>query len=353
MGRVDVERASAPGLTGMPVALGKDVLIHFETRATRPPVFRITQALISDAIARNRATVTTSLGEDLKDMSWLATAGGFVTSLDVLCDPSFPLRDLPRVAPKLRWIHVTGAGIEPLLPLDWLPPDVSLTNNSGVHVEKIRESAAMMLLMLNARLPAIVSNQRKASWQQLFSPAIAGRTVLVIGVGDMGGAVAAAARHYKLRVLGVRRSGGAHPDVERMYRPDELDAALPLADFIVLAAPLTSETAALIDRRRFALVKRGAGLINIGRAGLIALAALVDALEDGTLSGAILDVYDPEPLPADSILWRTPNVILMPHVTSDDEQKYLPKTLDLVFENVRRLSAGQPLLNLVDPQRGY
>jgi phosphoglycerate dehydrogenase-like enzyme len=353
VGRAYVERESKPGLTGMLAVLGKDDLIHFETRGTRPPVFRVTSALLSDAIARNHATVTTSLGEDLKDMTWLEKAVGFVTSIDVLCDPTFPLRHLARVAPKLRWIHVTGAGIEPLLPLDWLPRHVSLTNNSGVHVEKVRESAAMMLLMLNARLPAIINNQHKAVWQQMFTPTIAGRTVLIIGVGDMGGAVAAAARHYKLRVIGVRRSGAAHPDVERMYRPDELDDALPLADFVVLAAPLTNETAALIDGRRLALFKRGAGLINIGRAGLIELQALIDALKNATLSGAILDVYDPEPLPGDSVLWDAPNVILMPHVTSDDEQKYLPKTLDLVFENVRRLSAGRPLLNLVDPVRGY
>ena len=133
-----------------------------------------------------------------------------------------------------------------------------------------------------------------------------------------------------------------------MYRPDELDDVLPIADFVVLAAPLTQETTALLDRRRFALLKRGAGLINIGRAGLIELAALIDALKDETLCGAILDVHDPEPLPVDSVLWQTPNAILMPHVTSDDEQRYLPKTLDLVFENVRRLLAGQPLLNLVD-----
>jgi phosphoglycerate dehydrogenase-like enzyme len=332
---------------------GEHALIHFETRATRPPIFRITPALVADAIARNRATVATSLGEDLKDTSWMRTAVGFVTSLDVLCDAAFPLRDLARVAPKLRWIHVTGAGIEPLLPLDWLPQHISLTNNSGVHVEKIRESAAMMLLMLNARLPAIASNQRAGKWQQIFSPTIAGRTVLIIGVGDMGGAVAEAARHYKLRVLGVRRSGAPHPDVERMYRPDEIDVAMPLADFVVLAAPLTGETRALIDRRRLALFKHGAGLINIGRAGLIDHDALIDALQDGKLSGAILDVYDPEPLPADSVLWRAPNVILMPHVTSDDEQKYLPKTLDLVFENARRLSTGNALLNLVDRVRGY
>jgi phosphoglycerate dehydrogenase-like enzyme len=337
----------------MPLRPAKNAMLHFETRATRPRVFRMTSALISEAIARNRATVTTSLSEDLADMSWLNTAVALVTSIDVLCDSRFPLRALGSVAPNLRWIHVTGAGIEPLLPLDWLPSRMVLTNNSGVHVEKIRESAAMMLLMLNAGLPAIVTNQCNASWQQIFSPTIAGRTVLIIGVGDMGGAVAAAARYYKLRIVGVRRSGAAHADVDRMCRPDELDDVLPLADFVVLAAPLTKDTEALIDRRRFALFKRGAGLINVGRAGLIDHEALIDALRERIISGAILDVYDPEPLPETSPLWQAPNAILMPHVTSDDEDQYLPKTLDLVFENVRRLSAGQPLLNVVDPQRGY
>jgi phosphoglycerate dehydrogenase-like enzyme len=332
---------------------GIDALIHFETRAAKPPVFRMTQPLIADALARNKVRVRTSLGEDLKDLSWLATATGFVTSIDVICDPKFPLRELAAVAPRLHWIHISGAGIEPLVPLDWLSPQMLLTNNSGVHTDKIRESATMMLLMVHARVPAIVSNQREARWQQIFTSTIAGRTVLIVGVGDMGGAVAVAARGLGYHVLGVRRSGAPHPDVGRMYQPEEIDEALPVADVVVLTAPLTAETSMLIDRRRFGLFKRGAGLINIGRAGLIDHAALVEALEDGTVSSAVIDVYDPEPLPSDSPLWHVPNLLLMPHVSSDDDQRYLPKTLDLVFENCRRLMAGEPLLNLVDRRFGY
>ena len=110
---------------------------------------------------------------------------------------------------------------------------------------------------------------------------------------------------------------------------------------------------ALIDRRRLRLVKKGAGLINIGRAGLIVHAALVDALQGGALSGAIIDVYDPEPLPSDSLLWAADNLIMMPHVTSDDEDRYMPKTLDLALENFVRLDKGIPLLNVVDRQREY
>jgi phosphoglycerate dehydrogenase-like enzyme len=300
-------------------------LIHFETLSDRPRVFRMTQTLIADAKDRNKMKTPTSLGEDLLDLSWLSRAVGLVTHNDVLINPKFPLRELAAAAPKLRWIHVTGAGIEPLLPLDWLPQIAVLTNNSGVHADKVRESSAMMLLMLNSRVPAIVSNQRRAHWHQIFTRVIRGKTVLIIGVGDMGGAAAEAARRLGLRVLGIRRSGASHPDVDQMFRTDELDAALTLADFVLLSAPLTPETKLLIDERRIRLMKQGAGLINIGRAGLVDYAALADALHEGRLSGAVLDVYDPEPLPSTSPLWAVSNLILMPHVTSDDEDQYLPR----------------------------
>jgi phosphoglycerate dehydrogenase-like enzyme len=328
-------------------------LIHFETFSDRPPVFRITQDLISAAQDRNKVIVRTSVGEDLLDLSWLSTAVGLVTHNDVLTNPKFPLRKLSEVAPRLRWIHITGAGIEPLLPLDWIPQKTVLTNNSGVHADKIRESAAMMLLMLNSRVPKILSNQRKAHWEQIFTPVIRGKTVLIIGVGDMGGAAAQAGRQLGLRVLGIRRGGAPHPDVHEMYRIDAVDKLLPSADFVILAAPLTPETHYLMDRRRISLMKIGAGLINIGRAGLADYAALADSLRDEKLSGAILDVYDPEPLAPDSPLWSLDNIILMPHVTSDDERDYLPNTLDLAFQNFDRMMRGLSMFNIVEPERGY
>ena len=313
---------------------------------TEPPI----------AAARARSGVPgirISLGEDLRDLGWLADADALVTSNDVIRDPRFPIGDLAGAAPRLRWIHIIGAGIEPLLPLDWLPAGVTLTNNSGVHVEKMRESAMMALLMLNARLPAIVTNQRKARWDPIFTSRIVGKTVLIVGVGDMGGAAARAARGLGLRVIGVRRSGAAHPDVERMVPTAALDAVLPEADFVVLAVPLTPDTANLIDRRRIGLMKAGAGVLNVGRAGSLDHTALAEALASGRLSGAVLDVFDPEPLPVSAPLWHADNVVLTQHVTSDDLDEYLPKTYELVFANAARLLRGEPLLNAVDPARGY
>jgi phosphoglycerate dehydrogenase-like enzyme len=327
--------------------------IHFETGRNKPPVFRMTAPLIAEAATRSGLTgLRTSLGEDLATLDWLADAAGLVTSNDMLRNPRFPLRRLAEAAPLLRWIHVIGAGIEPLLPLDWLG-SVTLTNNSGVHAEKMRESAMMALLMLNARMPAITANQRQARWQQIFTPSLAGKTVLIIGVGDIGAAVAGAAKTLGLAVIGVRRGGTPHPDVDRMVAIDALDTVLPEADFVVIATPQTPATHHLIDRRRIALMKRSAGLLNIGRAGCLDHDALVDALARDALSGAILDVYDPEPLPAGSPLWQVPNLILIPHVSSDDSERYMPKTLDLAFANAGRLQRGETLLNRVDPALGY
>jgi phosphoglycerate dehydrogenase-like enzyme len=327
--------------------------IHFETRASKPRVFHLNEEVIEAAKRRHGLDIQTTLGSDLADMSWLGRTHALVTSNDVIRDSKFPIASLAGAAPNLRWIHIIGAGIEPLLPLDWLPSSVILTNNSGVHAEKARESATMVLLMLNARMPAILTNQRNGVWEQIFTPTIKGKTALIIGVGEMGGAVAAAARGLGLKVLGIRRSGLPHPNVDEMFAIDQLDRVLGLADFVVLAAPLTSATRGLLDRQRVGRMKHGAGLFNFGRAGLLDHAALLEALEEGRISGAVLDVFDPEPLDEASPLWQGPNVLLTPHVTSDDLEGYLPKTLDLVFENVRRLEHGQALRNVVDRAREY
>jgi phosphoglycerate dehydrogenase-like enzyme len=182
---------------------------------------------------------------------------------------------------------------------------------------------------------------------------VAGRTVAVIGVGSMGGAVAAQAKKLKLRVLGVRRSRRPHRHVDAMFAPSELGRVLAQADFVVVAAPLTSETRGLLGAKELDLMKPGAGLINMGRAAIVDYEALRERLSSGRLGGAVLDVTDPEPLPAESPLWRTPNLIITPHVSSDDAERYTPRTLDLLFRNMKRFLSGVPLRNRIDRSAGY
>ena len=314
------------------------------------PVFQIRPEQYEAAAARHRslaARVDATIDWDL------ASFDDAMRTAEVLIGWRFPREDLARRAPHLKWIHMTGAGIEHIMPLDWLPPGAVVTTNSGVHALKAGEFAAMAILMISNRIPSMFTAQREGRWHRMFTTPVRGKTLLIIGVGAMGGAAAERAQQLGMRVLGIRRSGRRHRHVDEMWRPADLDRLLPRADIVLVTVPLTRETRQLIGKRELDLMKPEAGLINMGRARVLDYDTLAAKLTRGELSGAILDVFDPEPLPADSPLWSTPHLLISPHVSSDDVLNYVPRTLDLVFENVRRYVQGRPLQNRVQPDREY
>ncbi len=272
---------------------------------------------------------------------------------DILLTWDLPTDDLAAVAPKLKWIHCIGAGVEHLCPLDWLPAGVTLTNNKGAHADKAGEYALMAILMLHNKMPAILSNQRAARWESLYSTPIEGKTVGLIGVGSIGGGAARQLARLPVHVIGVSRHGRPHPDVAEMVAIDGLDAALPRMDYVFVSLPATPETVGLFDRERLQLLKPGAGIANVGRGATFDYAALLELIEQDYLSGAVIDVFDDEPLPADSPLWRARNVVVTPHVSADDGDRYVPITLQLFLDNLRRYIAGDALRNRVDPALGY
>ena len=276
-----------------------------------------------------------------------------MATAEVLVTWNLPTENLGGVAPRLQWIHIIGAGVEHLTPLDWLPPGVALVNNKGVHAVKGGEFGLMAILMLHTAMPAVISNQAKAVYDSIFSPPIAGKTVAVIGVGNIGRSVAKHAQALGLRVLGVSRHGNPVDEVDEIFPVAQLDAVLPRADFVFVVTPLTDETRNLLSRERLALLKPGAGLVNIGRAAVVDYRALAEKLTSGALSGAIIDVFDQEPLPPTSPLWRVPNLILTPHISSDDGNAYVALTLQLFFENMQRHLNGEPLHNQVRADLGY
>ena len=238
------------------------------------------------------------------------------------------------------------------MPFDWLPEDVTLTNNSGAHGAKAEDSSAMALLMLNARMPEVLTNQRQRRWKQIFSTPIAGKTAVVIGFGDLGQAAGRAAKKLGLHVIAVTRSGKPARPADEVHTASHIDRVLPKADFVIVTTPLTPQTRGLLNRDRLDLLKPEAGLVNIGRSPIVDYAALVDKLSQGELSGAVLDVFDPEPLPADSPLWTTPNLVITPHITCDDP-RYIDQLFDTWFANLERFIAGRKLKNIVDRQLGY
>ncbi|HVM81104.1 MAG TPA: D-2-hydroxyacid dehydrogenase [Stellaceae bacterium] len=262
-----------------------------------------------------------------------------------------PLPSLAERAPKLRWLQSCSAGVEKLLP--YIPADVTITNASGVHGPRGGEYAMTAILMLNSRVPAFVTNQQRRVWDQMQTTPVAEKTLVLLGVGAIGSVAAKLARQFGMRVIGVTRSGRPQRNVDRMYRPKDLARLLPKADFLLGILPLTPETEGLIGRAELDLLPRHAGVANLGRARVMDYDALAEKLRRGELSGAVLDVFYEEPLPADSPLWAVPNLILSPHCAVDDESIYVARCLEIFFGNLKRYLAGRTLENVVDPKLGY
>src|SRR5688500_15452683 len=275
----------------------KTLHLHLESSSKSPALFHLTEERWKAAAQRHRATargleVTIGMDGDILDKA-LKTA-------DVMINSSPPRERLRERAPRLRWIQTTGAGVDALLPLDWLPRDIALTNNSGAHSAKAEGSCAMAISLLNSRLPQMLANQRAHRWEQIYTNPVAGKTVVVIGFGDLGRSAGRAARKLGAKVIAVTRSGKAGRPADAAFPVSRIDAVLPKADFVIVTAPLTPETRNLLDRKRLALLRPEAGLVNLGRAPIVDYEALREMLVKGALAGAALDVYAHEPLPADA-----------------------------------------------------
>ncbi len=274
-------------------------------------------------------------------------AEALITDKDVLA-ALLPLR-----APRLRLLFVANAGLDNLAPFDWLPDGVALLNNRGTHAAKAGEFAIMAVLMLANRVPEMVTHQRAGLWQKLWGEVLAGRALTVVGLGALGGAVAERAGLFGMRVTGVRARPAPHPACAAVVGPEALDGVLGRTEFLVLACPLTPDTRHLLNRRRLSLLPAGAGVVNIGRGPLLDQEALCDLLEAGHLSGAVLDVFDPEPIPPGHRLWTTPNLIVSPHTAGDDPASYYELSLDRFFANLRALREGRELPTRFDLEHGY
>lgn len=257
--------------------------------------------------------------------------------------------------PRLRWIHTASAGVDRLTLGDRpFPKHVLLTNSSGVYGVAGAEHVLGMMLHFARGFHFYLKQQRLGAWVRDLTPArrLQGSTVVVLGLGDLGRNVVARAKAFGVRVIGVRRQPGAVPGADRVVTVDELDAVLPLADHLVITLPLTAQTRRLLDRRRLFLLPKGAYVYNIGRGAVIDQDALVEALQAGHLAGAGLDVFEQEPLPPESPLWRMENVIITPHIGADTPWD-ADAAAELFLDNLQRFLDGKPLRNVVDPDLGY
>lgn len=324
--------------------------IHIQNPAD-DPLFEFSRAMWDAAVSRAPdigGNHEISIGDTATDFATaMQSAEALVTDVSVV-RAHFPCR-----APHLKLLFVTNAGLDKLAPFDWLPPGLALLNNRGTHATKSGEFAIMAILMLANRVPEMVTHQRAGCWQKLWGSVLDGKRLTVVGLGTLGGATARHAARFGMHVTGVRANPTPHPDCAAAVGSDQLDGVLPHTDFLVLACPLTARTRNLLDRRRLSSLPRGAGVVNIGRGELLDQDALCDLLDAGHLSGAVLDVFAPEPIPPGHRLWTTRNLVISPHTAADDPATYNPRSLDIFLQNLRAYRDGQALPNRFDIDRGY
>jgi phosphoglycerate dehydrogenase-like enzyme len=262
--------------------------------------------------------------------------------------------ELPRTAPGLRWVQATSSGIgEYLRRLELDRTSIVFTNCAGVHAVPLAEWVVLGLLYLAKEVPRLRAEQAACHWQRYTARRLAGSRVLLVGLGGVGRHVARTLADLGVAVWGVRRSEGAPPEgVTRLVARGDLRDALGHVDALVLACPYTAETHHLIGAAELAALPSGAFVVNISRGQVVDEPALIEALRSGHLGGAVLDVFEEEPLPSDSPLWGMANVLVSPHSASTvgSENELI---VELFVDNLGRYLAGHPLRNVYDRDRGY
>ncbi|MEL6264184.1 MAG: D-2-hydroxyacid dehydrogenase [Pseudomonadota bacterium] len=250
-----------------------------------------------------------------------------------------------------RWIAVGGAGTDHLGP--WEPARVTVTNAAGTAAGMMAEYILGSVLHFTLDVAGLMADQAARHWDaaRMVTP-IAGKTLLIVGLGHTGQALAARARAFGLTVLGTRARPHPMDEVDEVHPPDALPTLLARADIVAVCAPLTPATRGMIGTTEVAAIKDGAILVDVSRGGIVDHAALGAALASGRLRGAALDVFDPEPLPPDSPLWSLPNALISPHCSAYYAE-WEATSFAFFLENLTRWRAGEPLLNVVDPARGY
>ncbi|HEY7816900.1 MAG TPA: D-2-hydroxyacid dehydrogenase [Vicinamibacteria bacterium] len=252
--------------------------------------------------------------------------------------------------PSLEWVQIASAGADHLLPLD---PRVTVTSASGIHDEVLADYILCAVLMWNLRFPQFFRQQLERTWQPAELAPTAGKTISILGLGSIGSLAAAKAKKMGMRVIGVK----ARPELASRGVADEVQGvdALPVvasrSDFLAVTLPLTSRTRGLIGERVLSAMKPGSVLVNLSRGTIVDEGALVKALREGPLRGAVMDVFAQEPLPATSELWNLPNLVITPH--TGDIEGWREKLADLFCDNLARYLAGEPLRNVVDSAREY
>lgn len=255
-------------------------------------------------------------------------------------------------AARLRFVQISGAGVDALLPADDLDVSVRIANGRGISGGVMAEHAIGWMLHFARRVPRNQAQQARHEWRLYAPAALEGATLGILGMGAIGDALAERARAFGMRVLGTRRTPRPSEHADEVVGPGHTGRVLAESDYVVVILPLTPETRGTVDAAMLSKLKPTAVLVNMARGGIVDETAVAAMLREGRLRGAALDVFDEEPLPPSSPLWDVPDLVVTPHVAGFSKD-YLARAFDIFAENVLRLEAGEPLRNEIDRRRGY
>jgi phosphoglycerate dehydrogenase-like enzyme len=296
------------------------------------------------------------------DVSWLEYPefrpdldyAGLLARAEVLVAHRIP-PDLVARAPHLRWIQFTSAGVDHL----WQPslgePHLTVTSAKGIHAYPMAEFVMSCLLVFTKGWRRLLRQQNEHRWNRFVLDEVHGKTIVLLGAGEIARGIARLAKVFGMHVIGVRRresSEGLPPELDEHFSVSALEQLLPRGDYIVASLPLTAKTRGLLNEQAFRAMKPSAIFVNVGRGRTVDQKALVRALQEGWIAGAALDVFEREPLSPDDPIWDVPNLLVSPHM-GPDTPMYMERMTDLLCDQLLRYAESRPLRNVVDPQEGY
>lgn len=311
--------------------------LHWDEDPVAPLVERHTDITFVKASSMEDAV------REVVDADFLVTNGRFYAG---------ELGTAVKTAPKLRWVQSSSIGFDQFVKKG-MPGHISFTNAAGLKGTTVGEHAVALMLAQIHAVPLMEKNRAARQWgrdalhKEVRS--VEQRTAVVVGYGSIGSEIARKVKAFDMHVIAVNRAGKGEPPADEFASLGDLDSVLPRADVVLLSLPLSPGTRHLFGPAQFAVMKKSAVLVNVGRGAVIDQAALREALETRQIGGACLDVFEEEPLPADDPLWDAPNIIVSPHVAGAGGQTYARFT-ELVSGNLDRLKTGEPLLNMVEPE---
>ena len=325
-------------------AVDEQIVVHYEPELLRPPRY---------PADHNGHPTSRTQDEELK---WLA----LLNKAEILFDfDQTHLADLPELAPNIKWIQATSAGIGQMvkrLEYDKRMPETIFTTASGIHSQPLAEFCLMSMLMYSRGLTRMLEMQAQKHWERYAGTDLIGKTVVIIGMGNIGQRVTEIAKVFGMKVIGIKRTVSdidlSEMQADKILPTNKMKETLKQADYLILCMPHTTETEHMIGETELNLLPKGAILINIARGTVVDELALIKSLKDGHLGGAALDVFASEPLPKDNPLWSMPNVLVSPHSGSTSQRENTLIT-DLFCNNLRRYLDDKPLVNVLDTELLY